>query len=48
MGEVGISMENQRDDDGGEGQVPKGEFGNSEGKTWGKLRGEFVIFVERI
>lgn len=32
MGELEILMENQRDD-GGWGQDPRGEFGNSKGRT---------------
>lgn len=38
-------MEKQRDDGNG-GQEAKGEFRSSEGRTWGKLRGEFAIFLE--
>lgn len=41
-------MENQRDDGGGKGQEPRGEFGSSKGKTWGKLRRGFAVFVGRI
>lgn len=47
MGEFGILMDDQRGD-GGWGQESRGEFGSSKGRRWGKLRGEFAMFVERI
>lgn len=47
MGQLGFFVEKQRDDGNG-GQKTKGKFGSSEGRTWGKLRGEFAIFLEGI